>query len=40
MNSFQCSERTGFMEVELVGENTLIIKSLAQIVLEGTLRLS
>jgi len=39
MNSFQCSERTGFMEVELIGEDTLIIKSVAQIVLEGLLRL-
>jgi predicted PhzF superfamily epimerase YddE/YHI9 len=38
MNSFQCSERTGFMEVELVADNKLIIKSQAQIILKGELR--
>ena len=37
MNSFQCSERTGFMEVELISENKLTIKSKAQIVLRGEL---
>lgn len=39
MNSFQCSERTGFMEIELISENKLLIKSEAQIVLKGELRL-
>jgi len=39
MNSFQCSERTGFMEVELISENKLLIKSEAQIVLKGELRI-
>ncbi|MBK8500877.1 MAG: PhzF family phenazine biosynthesis protein [Saprospiraceae bacterium] len=38
MRSFQCSERTGFMEVELIGDSQLIIKGLAQIILEGKLR--
>lgn len=37
MNSFQCSKRTGFMQVELIGEEELIISSTARIVLEGTL---
>lgn len=35
MNSFQCSERTGFMEVEILPNNTLLIKSQAQIILKG-----
>lgn len=39
MNSFQCSERTGFMEVELISDTKLLIKSEAQIVLKGALRL-
>lgn len=39
MNSFQCSERTGFMEVELLADNKLSIKSSAQIILKGELRL-
>lgn len=39
MNSFQCSERTGFMEVTLVNNNTLLIKSTAQIILEGSIKL-
>lgn len=39
MNSYQCSERTGFMEVELIGDKKLIIKSKAQIVLKGELSL-
>ncbi len=39
MNSFQCSERTGFMEVELIGDDKLTIKSMAQIVLKGELRI-
>lgn len=38
MNSFQCSERTGFMEVELLSENKMTITSQAQIVLKGELR--
>ncbi|WMN12084.1 PhzF family phenazine biosynthesis protein [Marivirga salinae] len=39
MNSYQCSERTGFMEVELISDTALRIKSEAQIVLKGELRL-
>lgn len=39
MNSFQCSERTGFMEVELLNEKKMIIKSKAQIVLNGKLKI-
>lgn len=39
MNSFQCSERTGFMEVELLDEKNMTIKSKARIVLKGTLRI-
>ncbi len=39
MNSFQCSERTGFMEVELISDTKLLIKSEAQIVLKGALRI-
>jgi len=39
MNSFQCSERTGFMEVELLSEEKMTIKSKAQIVLKGVLNL-
>jgi len=37
MNSYQCSERTGFMEVELLNDKKLLIKSEAQIVLKGEL---
>jgi len=37
MNAFQCSERTGFMEVEIINEKSLVIKSTAQIVFEGKL---
>lgn len=37
MNSFQCSERTGFMEVELLSDQKMSIKSKAQIVLKGEL---
>jgi PhzF family phenazine biosynthesis protein len=40
MKSFQCSSRTGFMEVELLDNNLLTIKSQAQIVLQGELILS
>lgn len=39
MNSYQCSERTGFMEVELIDDSRLIIKSEAQIILKGELRM-
>ncbi|WP_248723406.1 PhzF family phenazine biosynthesis protein [Seonamhaeicola sp. ML3] len=39
MNSFQCSDRTGFMEVELINDNKVVIKSTAQIILEGSLKL-
>ena len=38
MNSYQCSERSGFMEVELISAEKLIIKSQAQIVFKGELR--
>ncbi|GAA3581517.1 PhzF family phenazine biosynthesis protein [Snuella lapsa] len=39
MNSYQCSERTGFMEVELVSDKKLTIKSEAQIILKGELKI-
>lgn len=39
MSSFQCSERTGFMEVELLNEKNMTIKSKAQIVLKGKLKI-
>ncbi|WP_299531220.1 PhzF family phenazine biosynthesis protein [Ulvibacterium sp.] len=39
MNSFQCSQRTGFMEVELLDEKNMTIKSKAQIVLKGKLKI-
>jgi len=39
MNSFQCSERTGFMEVELISDSKLTIKSEAQIILKGEMRI-
>ena len=39
MNSYQCSERSGFMEVELISDHKLTIKSEAQIVLKGELRI-
>ena len=39
MKSFQCSERTGFMEVELISDNKFTIRSKAEIILEGKLRL-
>lgn len=38
MNSFQCSERSGFMEVELISDTKLLIRSEAQIVLSGELQ--
>lgn len=37
MNSFQCSERSGFMEVELIDDKNMTIKSNAQIIFEGVL---
>lgn len=37
MNSFQCSERTGFMEVELISDRKMTIKSEAQIIFRGVL---
>ena len=37
MNSFQSSERTGFMEVELLSDSNLIIKGDAIIVFKGNL---
>lgn len=39
MKSFQSSKRTGWMEVELVDDSTLIIRSQAVIFLEGNLHL-
>ncbi|WP_053970353.1 PhzF family phenazine biosynthesis protein [Mangrovimonas sp. ST2L15] len=39
MNSFQCSERTGFMEVELIEKHKMTIKGKAQIVLKGELKI-
>ncbi len=35
MQSFQCSERTGFMEVELISNDKLAIRGTAKIALEG-----
>lgn len=37
MMSFQCSQRTGFMEVELLNNDKMKIKSKAQIILHGEL---
>jgi len=37
MKSFQCSNRTGFMDVELIDDQNLIILGAAQIVLKGKL---
>ncbi len=37
MKSFQSSERSGFMEVELIDDKNLTIKSNAQIIFEGNL---
>lgn len=39
MMSFQCSERTGFMEVELISETKFTITSTARIILEGELKI-
>lgn len=38
MNSFQCSERTGRMEVEILDDRWFTIKSTARVVFEGNLR--
>jgi len=38
MMSFQCSARTGWMEVELLSDDKMAIRSQAQIVLQGELR--
>jgi len=40
MNSFQCSERSGFMEVELTKQNTVLIKSTAKIIFKGQLKIN
>jgi len=37
MESFQCSKRSGFMQVELIGEEKMKIRSQAQIILKGEL---
>ena len=37
MNSFQSSERSGYMEVELIDDKNMTIKSNAQIIFEGNL---
>lgn len=37
MNSFQCSPRTGFMEVTLINDKKFTIKSVAQIIFKGEL---
>lgn len=39
MNSFQCSERSGFMQVTLLDSKRMLLKSKAQLVLEGSLYL-
>ena len=39
MKSYQCSERSGFMEVELIEDKKMTIKSNAKIILEGNLTL-
>ena len=37
MNSFQCSERSGFMEVNLLNDKKMYIKSKAKLILEGSI---
>ena len=37
MNSLQCSQRTSFMEVELISNKKLTIKGKAQLTLKGTM---
>ncbi|MEQ9413568.1 MAG: PhzF family phenazine biosynthesis protein, partial [Cyclobacteriaceae bacterium] len=39
LQSFQCSERSGFMEVELSDDNTVFIRGKAISVLEGQLNI-
>jgi hypothetical protein len=39
MKSYQCSERSGFMEVELIDDKKMTIKSNAKIIFEGNLTL-
>lgn len=39
MNSFQCSERSGFMEVEILSNDKMKIRSKAQIILRGQLEI-
>lgn len=39
MISFQCSERTGFMEVELLNDKEMTLTSKAQILLRGELKI-
>src|SRR5690606_39803560 len=38
MNAYQCSERTGCMEGELIDDHKMSIKSEARIILKGALR--
>ncbi|MGL1888941.1 MAG: PhzF family phenazine biosynthesis protein [Reichenbachiella sp.] len=37
MKAYQCSERSGFMEVELINDQEMLIRGEAQLVLEGKL---
>jgi len=39
MNSFQCSQRSGFMQVDLIDDKNLTIMSNARIIFEGNLTL-
>ncbi len=39
MNSFQCSERSGFMQVTLLDSKRMLLKSKAKLVLDGTLHI-
>ena len=39
MNSYQCSERSGFMEVELIDNTKMYIRSKAQVILKGSLEI-
>ena len=39
LRSFQCSERTGFMELEILSNDKMLIKGNATIIFEGNLRL-
>jgi len=40
MRSFQCSKRSGFMEVEIIDKETMSIRSDAQIILKGESRIT